>query len=93
MVPPQVLQHNSYFCAIAGQIHTHSSDEDTWSVWGFIIHEPECSNNTKMNHLYPQNNEIHSPTVLYAKFPRTIYSVLMQQIKLCHMNTHALEKF
>lgn len=37
MVPTQALQNNFYFCATAGQIHPHSSDNDTWPVWGFVL--------------------------------------------------------
>ena len=37
MVPTQALQNNFYFCTTTGQIHTHSSDNDTWPVWGFVL--------------------------------------------------------
>jgi len=89
MVPTQAL----YFCATAGQIHTHSSDNDTWPVWGFITFEPECHNTTTTNHLYPQNNDIYSPIKMYAEFPHTIYSLLMKQTRLSNMNEHELAKF
>jgi len=52
----------------------------------FIIFEPECHNTTKTNHLYPQNNDIHSPRQMYAKFPHIIYSLLMKQTRLSNMN-------
>jgi hypothetical protein len=37
MVSTQVLQKNGYFCVIAVEIHTHSTDQDTWPIWGFVL--------------------------------------------------------
>lgn len=74
MVPTQALQKNFYFCATAGQIQTHSSDQGTWPVWGFVL-------------LLLNQNAVIKPQQTTCTHRRMTYSATIMSAKFSHTFT------